>query len=103
MLNLFLKSYNKLRLVLRVTNRHIYANFVSGDKTVFSVSTLSKDFDKKHFYANKDLAKSLGEFFVSKCPVSLKKYKIFFDRGDRVYTGVVATFADAVRSGGFDF
>ena len=94
---------SRVVLCLRVSNRHIYAQLIHESRTLFSVSTVSKRFKRVSKYSNITLSKLLADFFIDNCPEYLKGCKIAFDRGRRVYTGVVAVFADTLRSNGFKF
>lgn len=96
---------SRVTLCFRVSNKHIYAQLIHDARILFAVSTISKGFKdmSKSAYSNTALSKLLAEFFVENCPDYLKGCKISFDRGKRVYTGVVAVFADILRSNGFKF
>ena len=88
------------RLSVFRSNCHFYAQLIKDEEahTVFSVSTLSKDFeanDKRKL--NTDTVSSLGDFFNKNIPDEYKGSKAVFDKSGYLYHGLVKTFAEKVR------
>lgn len=93
------------RLVVRRSNKNIFAQVVddSKKKTIFSLSTLIKDFKQKSQTGGNIKAATLfGEFFAQKAKEKGFN-KILFDRAGYLYHGRVKAFADALRKGGLEF
>lgn len=94
---------DKPRLCVFKSLKHIYAQIINDDEgnTIFSVSTLSKDFEK-NLSVNKETAEKIGKKVGEEC----KKRdisKIVFDRNGYKYHGRIKALADAVRSEGISF
>lgn len=93
------------RLAVHRSAKNIYVQVVDdvNSKTLFSFSTLSKDFAKSAPKKGKiEKSSKLGEFFVSK----LKEKgitKVAFDRGGYLYHGRVKALAESLRQGGIQF
>jgi large subunit ribosomal protein L18 len=90
---------DKPRICVGKTNKHLRVQVVddSVNKTLFSVQTFGKS--KVGTSANKESAKLIG----AKVAEQLKAHKIesvLFDRNGNMYTGVIATVADAMRENG---
>ncbi|MCX8029548.1 MAG: 50S ribosomal protein L18 [Brevinematales bacterium] len=91
------------RVSIYKSNKYIYAQAIDdiNGRTIVSVSSISREFDKKLGDTVED-AKILGDLMAKKL---LEKGidKIVFDRNFYKYHGVVKTFADAMREGGIKF
>jgi len=93
------------RLCVHRSLKSIYVQVVDdvATRTLFSFSTLDKEFQKSKPAKGKVAAASkLGEFFAGK----LKERgitKVAFDRGGYLYHGRVKALADALRQGGIEF
>ncbi|MCH9608715.1 MAG: 50S ribosomal protein L18 [Chlamydiales bacterium] len=92
----------KPRLVVMRSNRHIHIQLVDDqlEKTVASVSTLSKEF--KEGGKNKTSAKKLGEK-IGELALKKKVKEVVFDRGCQMYHGILAAVADGAREAGLKF
>jgi len=96
----------KPRLLVFRSSKHIYAQVIDDtqDRTLFSVSTLTKDLAA-------DLEKATSK--VEKAAIVGKKVaeiakekgisKVVFDRGGYLYHGRVKALADGAREGGLQF
>tara|TARA_Y100001970_G_C14142159_1_gene807783 strand:- start:656 stop:1021 length:366 start_codon:yes stop_codon:yes gene_type:complete len=92
---------NHPRLVVFKSNRHIYSQLVddNSNKTLFSSSSMDKDFDLKKCKSKIDMSKEIGYKIADK----MKKNKIneiVFDRNGYLYHGRVKAVAEAVREKG---
>ena len=84
------------RICLKKTNKHLQVQVINDDlnKTLFSVQTFGKN--KVADTNNIEGAKKVGAAVAAK----LSEHKIekaVFDRNGKLYTGVVAAVADAIR------
>ncbi len=93
------------RLAVHRSSKNLYVQVIDDvhSKTLFSFSTLSKDFAKSAPKQGK-AAKSgkLGEVYAAK----MKEKgitKIAFDRGGYLYHGRIKALADSLRQGGIEF
>lgn len=84
------------RLCVVKTNKHLQVQVVNDEenKTLFSVQTFGKD--KVADSANIESAKKVGAAVAQKL-LDNKIEAAVFDRNGKIYTGVVAAVADAVR------
>lgn len=72
-------------------------------KTIFSMSTLDKEFRKLNINGgNLKAAEALGELFAK---TALQKgiSAVIFDRGGYLYHGRIKSFAEGARKGGLKF
>lgn len=94
----------RLRLSLKLTNGHIYAQCINDDKgeTVLAASTASKESRAANLKANKAGAIAIGKMLGEKAKAA-GAVSMTFDRNGRRYCGCVQTFADAVREAGIAF
>ena len=93
------------RLLVFRTGKHLYAQAIDDyqGKTLFSFSTLDKEFKKAAPKgSNVQAAKKLGELAGPKF-LAKKVQKIVFDRGGDKYHGRVKAFAEALRQTGVTF
>jgi large subunit ribosomal protein L18 len=93
------------RLSVHRSHKNLYLQLVNDieNKTLFAVSTQSKDFksvSKKG--GNLDASKKLGAL-AAKLLQEKGFNKIVFDRGGYLYHGRIKTLADALREGGIQF
>ena len=93
------------RLFVHRSGKHLYAQAIDDyqGKTLFSFSTLDKEFKKElpkgsTVQAAKKLGEIAGPKFLAK-----KVKKIVFDRGGDKYHGRVKAFAEALRQTGVTF
>ncbi|HJN38526.1 MAG TPA: 50S ribosomal protein L18 [Gammaproteobacteria bacterium] len=90
---------DRIRLVVRRTNQHIYAQLVDlSDKTLCEVSTMTKSLKIK-YGSNIEAAKKVGQE-VAKIAHKLGIEKLAFDRSSFRYHGRVAALAEGVRENG---
>lgn len=93
------------RLAIHRSAKNIYVQVVDdlNSKTIFSFSTLSKDFVKTAPKKGKvEKSTKLGEHFAAK----LKEKgitKVAFDRGGYLYHGRVKALAESLRQAGIQF
>ena len=91
------------RLVVFRSNVHLYAQLVDDNesKTLVSISTNDKSFEKEIKKLDSKIAKStfvgkkIGEEIIKQ-----KIKKIMFDRNGYMYHGRIKAFVDAVRESG---
>jgi large subunit ribosomal protein L18 len=92
------------RLCVHFSNKHINAQAIDDvtGKTVFSLTTMSKEIKDEKLTANRAGAEKLGELFGTKAKEAGIK-AVVFDRNGRPYHGTVKTFAEAARKAGLEF
>lgn len=92
------------RLCVHFSNKHITIQAIDDDaeKTLLSLSTLTKDLKDKGLTANVQSAKELGRLFGEKAKEAGMS-RVVFDRNGRLYHGAVKAFADASREAGLKF
>jgi len=99
-------SPEKPRLVVFRSLNHIYAQIVDdvNRKTLFSVSTKSKDFSEQSGSVKTKIDKSklVGKIIAEKAKNNNIE-NIVFDRGGYLYHGRVKAVADGAREGGLKF
>lgn len=84
------------RICLKKTNKHLQVQVINDElnKTLFSVQTFGKN--KVADTNNIEGAKKVGAAVAAKLSEN-KIEKAVFDRNGKLYTGVVAAVADAIR------
>lgn len=93
------------RLAVHRSAKNLYVQVIDdvNSKTLFSFSTLSKDFAKAAPKKGKvEKSTKLGEHFASK----LKEKgitKVAFDRGGYLYHGRIKALAESLRQAGIQF
>ena len=97
-------SGERPRLMIRKTNKHIYAIVIDdstagGSRTLLSVSTNRKGADHNKCHCNMAKAKELGTE-VGNVLKEKGVSTVVFDRGGYRYHGVVKSLCDAVREAG---
>ncbi|MCX5706205.1 MAG: 50S ribosomal protein L18 [Candidatus Omnitrophica bacterium] len=95
----------KPRLVVKRSINNLSAQIIddTSNKTLFSLSTASKEFKlKAKNCGNIKAAGLFGEFYAQKAKEKGIS-KIIFDRAGYLYHGRIKTFADALRKGGMEF
>ena len=98
-------SLDKPRLCVYRSNQNLYAQVIDDKtgKTLFSVSTLDKQFKKeKVFGGNKKAAKTIGELLAVKAK-DLGVKEVVFDRGGYLYHGRIKALAESARASGLNF
>ena len=93
------------RLCVHRSLKNIEAQLIDDIKqrTIFSLSTNSKEFKQKLVHrGNIKAASLLGEIFAHEVQ-KRKPRKVVFDRGGYLYHGRVKAFAESVRKGGLIF
>ena len=104
-------NWERLRLVVFRSQKHIYASFVNDDETpckvLATVSTLSEGFKKYSEGKDiktwtKDAAGIVGQLVAEKAK-EIGIEKITFDRGGYKYTGRLKVLAESARKGGLKF
>lgn len=92
------------RLSVFKSNRHLSAQLIDDDsgKTLYGVSTLSKDVKANHAKKSKEAARHLGKLVADKAK-ELNIDTVIFDRGPYKYHGILAELADASREAGLKF
>ena len=91
------------RLCVNRTQRHIYAQIITGDgdNVVASASTLEKDL-RSGSTGNTDAASVVGKL-VAERAVAAGVTSVAFDRNGFKYHGRVKALADAAREAGLEF
>jgi large subunit ribosomal protein L18 len=93
------------RVVLSVfrSARHIYATLAEpSGRTIFSVSTLSKEIREQKLSGNVASAKIVGKLAARKALEQGYK-KVVFNRNGFLYHGRIRALADAAREAGLEF
>lgn len=94
------------RLVVFRSLNHIYGQLIDdvAGKTLFSVSSISKDVKEKLQTEKGKISKSklIGKIIAEKA-INDKITKVVFDRSGYLYHGRVKAFADGAREGGLKF
>ncbi|MCU7611928.1 50S ribosomal protein L18 [Anaplasma capra] len=102
-----LRSLSAVRLSVFRSNRHFYAQLIDDEKgaTLAAASTLEPDVlavAKRR--VNSESAKMVARLFASRLgSLDAGYHRFVLDRGSCKYIGVVAAFADELRSLGFKF
>lgn len=91
------------RLAVYRSEKNIYAQIIDdvAGRTLFSASTLDKDFAVK-VGSNKEAAKVVGEVIAKKA-VENGIEEVVFDRGGYVYHGRIKELAEGAREAGLRF
>lgn len=94
-----LQSKDRLRLSVKRSNLHIYAQIIDdhNGKTIVSSNSLKLKKDNKL-----NLASSVGEN-LAKLAVKKDIKKIYLDRGKLRYTGRLKKLCESARSHGLEF
>mmetsp|Transcript_85436 Transcript_85436/g.160908 ORF Transcript_85436/g.160908 Transcript_85436/m.160908 type:complete len:176 (+) Transcript_85436:95-622(+) len=96
----------RLRLCVRRSNNHIYAQIVDDSKsiTVAAASTMEADIrlNEEITTRNKKACFEVGKR-VAKRAMEKGIDKVFYDRGHRLYHGRMAAVADGAREAGLAF
>jgi len=103
--NLKKNGVSRPRLSVYRSNQNIYAQIIDdiNGKTLFSASTMDKEFKtKKLFGGNVSAAKEIG-IIIAKLAKDSGLKEVVFDRGSYVYHGRVKALADAARGNGLVF
>ncbi|MBV0899209.1 MAG: 50S ribosomal protein L18 [Wolbachia endosymbiont of Fragariocoptes setiger] len=100
------QNNNCLRISIFKSNRHFYAQLIDDLKGVTLISASTLDPEIREICEGRTNAKSV-EKVSSLMAKRLSKLQIdrqlVFDRGPYKYTGIVAQFADALRSFGYKY
>ncbi len=100
------KKYNKLRLVVYKTSRHIYAQIINYRNNYSFVlvcaSTLEKDIFFKKNTGNLIAAKKVGKL-IAKRSINRGILNVVFDRSGFKYHGRIKLLADYARKYGLLF
>lgn len=94
-----LSGAKRNRLIIRISNRYIYAQITDLDGKVIvssSSKTSKKTATNKSIQSANVLAKSLAEKLKN-----LKIEELVLNRGSRLYHGRIKTIADILREEGF--
>ncbi|MGN7661838.1 MAG: 50S ribosomal protein L18 [Anaplasma sp.] len=102
-----LRALSDVRLSVFKSNRHFYAQLIDDGKgvTVAAASTLESEIlAAAQRKVNSESAKMVARVFAGRLNgLDAGYHKFVFDRGACRYIGVVAAFADELRSLGFEF
>lgn len=92
------------RLRVFKSNKHIYAQIIddSAGKTLVSMSTVDKDFQKADETNKTDEAKKVG-LLLAEAAKTAGVSKVVFDRGGYIYHGRVKALSEGAREGGLQF
>lgn len=90
------------RLCVSISNKNIFLQIIDDEKgkTLVSASTLQKE--NKVDGTNKEAGKKMGEIIAKKALEKNIK-KVVFDKGGRLYHGVVKEIAESARENGLEF
>ena len=97
------KVSSRNRLSVFRSNNHLYAQLIDDTKgiTLASSSSLEKSIKDKKL-ERKEIAELIGKNIAKKI-ISKGIDKVFFDRGNYKYHGLIKIIADAARSEGLNF
>lgn len=102
-----LRSLSSLRLSVFKSNRHFYAQLINDEegRTVAAASTLESEvLAVANRRVNAGAVKVVAKLLAGRIYALDEAYRKFvFDRGSYRYMGVIAVFADELRSLGFEF
>ncbi len=92
------------RLCVFKSNKHIYAQIVddANGKTLASMSTVDKDFEKSDEKGKRGAAKLVGMAIAERAKAAGIN-KVVFDRGGYIYHGRVKSLSEGAREGGLKF
>ena len=84
--------------------KHVYAQVIddTNGRTLVAASSLESDKGSKKAGGNVESAKKVGEAIAEKA-LKAKIQKVVFDRGGRLYHGVVKSVAEGARGKGLEF
>lgn len=93
---------NRPRLCVYISNQNIELQIIDDEKniTLVSASTLQKA--NKVNGKNIEAGKKMGEIIAKKA-LDKNIKSVVFDRGGRIYHGVVKAIAEGAREGGLEF
>lgn len=91
----------KYRLLVFRSNKEIYAQICEGKRTLFSVSTLSKEFANLKG-TKTERASVIGKAIAEKALANGIK-EVYFDRNGYLYHGRVKALAESARQNGLIF
>ena len=96
------RAGGRVRLSVKRSNKHIYAQLIDDSKgvTLATASTMDKEVAKKNGI---DAAIAVGELIASRGKTAKVTDAIVFDRGAYLYHGRVKALADAARKAGLTF
>jgi len=92
------------RLVVFRSLKHVYAQVIddTSGRTLAAASSLDPELRGRDLSTRTEAAKEVGQL-VAKRALEKGITKVVFDRAGYKYHGVVASLADAARSGGLEF
>jgi len=92
------------RLVVFRSLKHVYAQVIddTSGRTLAAASSLDPELRGRDLGTRTEAAKEVGQL-VAKRALEKGITKVVFDRAGYKYHGVVASLADAARSGGLEF
>lgn len=97
-----IKSKDRPRLSIFISNRYIYAQLIDDGKGKTILGVSEKNLDNLKGMKKIERARALGLFLAKKAKMKKIK-KIIFDRGSYTYHGSVRLFAEGAREGGLEF
>ncbi len=92
------------RLCVFKSNKHIYAQVVDDSlgKTIASMSTIDKSFEKSEEKGKSGAAKIVGTVIAERA-IAAGVDTVVFDRGGYIYHGRVKSLSEGAREGGLKF
>lgn len=99
------KNFNKVRLCVYKTSKHIYAQVISkdGGKVLNSACTIEKDIKIRCVYTGNSFSASLVGELIAKRVIKMGIRFVSFDRSGYKYHGRVKALADSARRNGLVF
>nr|WDB00107.1 ribosomal protein L18 [Cyanidium sp. THAL103] len=93
------------RLLVRFSNKHIYAQIVNDQKAQVLVSCTTCESDIKSTFIRSATSKSSEQVGKIIAQRALEKniISVVFDRGNKIYHGRLKVLANAARSSGLNF
>ncbi len=92
------------RLCVFKSNKHIYAQIVddANSKTIVSMSTVDKGFEKGEDKGKRGDAKAVGMAIAERAKAAGIQ-QVVFDRGGYIYHGRIKSLSEGAREGGLKF
>jgi len=99
------KNFNKVRICVYKTSKHIYAQVISkdGSKILNSACTAEKYIKRRCVYTGNIYSASLVGELIAKRVIKMGIRVISFDRSGYKYHGRIKALADSARKNGLIF
>jgi large subunit ribosomal protein L18 len=98
-------TFDRPRLYVFRSNKHIYAQIIDDNKgqTLVTTSSVSPEIRSTHKdYSNCEISEKVGKSIAKKC-IAQGITQIIFDRGKKLYHGQIKALAESARAEGMHF